>query len=139
MLAPRQQVEACAASERRAVDVTGDAFAQQHRDGVFDGVQSAGRNGVLVRLHQSQVVVRDHVAVGAGFRIDVAHIRRLYFGVVQLEAFHHRLVFRHVLSFRCCVHIPLFTVRRLNVNRRAMRVGYGRFKPRRWNPPESRP
>ena len=50
--APGQQMESGTAAERRAVDIPRDAFAQQHRDGVLDGVQAGGRNGVLVGLDQ---------------------------------------------------------------------------------------
>ena len=93
--APGQQVEAGAAAERRAVDVAGDAFAQQHGDGVLDGVQACGRNRVLVGLYQTQVIVGDHVAVGAGLGIDVTHVRCLDLRVIQLETFDNRLFFCH--------------------------------------------
>ena len=85
MGAPGQQVEAGAAAERRAVDVARDTFAQQHGDGVFDGVQAAGGDGLLVRLGQAQIIVGDHVAVRARFGVDVTHVRRLDLGVIKLE------------------------------------------------------
>ena len=51
MLAPREQVETGAASERRAVDVAGDALAQQHGDRVLDRVQARGGDREDDRLY----------------------------------------------------------------------------------------
>ena len=78
-------METGAAAERRAVDVAGDALTQQHGDGVLDGVQAAGGDGLLVRLGQAQIVIGDHVAVRARFSVDVTHVRRLDLGVIKLE------------------------------------------------------
>ena len=102
MLPPCEQMETSAAPERRAVDVAGDALAQQHGDRVLNRVQARRGDRVLVRLHKAQVVVRNHIAVGAGLRVDEPHIRGLDLGVVEFEAFRARLAglfFRHGSSF----------------------------------------
>lgn len=105
VLTPSQQVEARAASERRAIDVAGDAFPQQTCQQMLNGVQATCRNRCDVRLHQTNVIIRDLVSVWPLLHIDEAHIRCLDFGMVQLKALNDC---GHCLSFHCDCCFPLF-------------------------------
>ena len=122
MLTPRQQVETGTAAERGTIDITVDTFTQQHRNRMFDGVQATGRNRILIRLHQTQIIIGNHIAIRTGLRVDITHIRSLHLGVVELEAFHNRLVFCHHQSFLQQLFVSTVAVLPAYVNLTAIHV-----------------
>ena len=64
----------------------------------IDGMQASSRNGIFIRLNQTDIKIGNDVSFGTSFLSDEADIRRFDNGMIQLKAFNDNF-FRHGFSF----------------------------------------
>ena len=65
---------------------------------MLDGMQASSRNGIFIRLNQTDIKIGNDIAFRASFLSDEANVRRFDDGVIQLKAFNDNF-FRHGFSF----------------------------------------